>query len=75
MTSTFAYDDLEVLRNRTFDEIVVGDRASIQRTLTAADMQLFAAMSGDAAARTSTPSWPRRRASMASSRTACGAPR
>ena len=40
-------DDLEVLRNRTFDEIAVGDRASIERTLTAADIQLFAAMSGD----------------------------
>jgi phosphotransacetylase/acyl dehydratase len=45
--STFARDDLEVLRNRTFDEIAVGDRATIQRTLTAADIQLFAAMSGD----------------------------
>jgi len=50
MTSTFAQEDLEALRNRTFDEIVVGDRAAIQRTLTAADLQLFAAMSGDAAA-------------------------
>jgi len=50
MTSTFAYEDLEVLCNRTFDEIVVGDRATIQRTLTAADLQLFAAMSGDIAA-------------------------
>jgi phosphate acetyltransferase/phosphate butyryltransferase len=50
MTSTFASEDLEVLRNRTFDEIVVGDRASIQRTLTAADLQLFAAMSGDVSA-------------------------
>ena len=47
MTSTFASEDLEVLRNRTFDEIAVGDRASIERTLTAADIQLFAAMSGD----------------------------
>ena len=62
MTSTFDYEDLEVLRNRTFDEIVVGDRASIQRTLTAADIQLFAAMSGDTARpATSTPS-PRARA-------------
>ena len=43
-------EDLEIIRNRTFDEIVVGDRASIQRTLTAADLQLFAAMSGDSAA-------------------------
>jgi phosphotransacetylase/acyl dehydratase len=46
-TSTFGRDDLEVLRNRTFDEIAIGDRASIERTLTAADIQLFAAMSGD----------------------------
>ena len=30
-----------------FDEISIGDRASIERTLTAADIQLFAAMSGD----------------------------
>jgi phosphotransacetylase/acyl dehydratase len=47
MTSTFGSEDLEVLRNRTFDEIAVGDRASIERTLTASDIQLFAAMSGD----------------------------
>jgi phosphate acetyltransferase/phosphate butyryltransferase len=47
VTHTSFSDDLEILRNRTFDEIAVGDRASIQRTLTAADIQLFAAMSGD----------------------------
>ena len=47
MASTFSSQDLEVLRNRTFDEIAVGERASIERTLTAADIQLFAAMSGD----------------------------
>jgi phosphate acetyltransferase/phosphate butyryltransferase len=47
MTSTFASEDLEVLRNRPFDEIAVGDRATLQRTLTTADIQLFAAMSGD----------------------------
>jgi phosphate acetyltransferase/phosphate butyryltransferase len=41
------HTDLEILRNRTFDEIAVGDRAAIERTLTAADIQLFAAMSGD----------------------------
>ena len=39
--------DLEMIRNRTFDEIGVGDSATIERTLTAADIQLFAAMSGD----------------------------
>ena len=32
---------LAVLRNRTFDEIAVGDTAGIQRTLTPQDMQLF----------------------------------
>ena len=47
VTHTLSTDDLEVLRNRTFDEIAVGERASIERTLTAADIQLFAAMSGD----------------------------
>ena len=49
MTGTFASEDLEVLRNRTFDEIVVGDHARLERTLTAADIQLFAVMSGEAA--------------------------
>ena len=47
VTITHSRDDLEVMRNRTFDEIAVGDRCSIERTLTAADIQLFAAMSGD----------------------------
>ncbi len=35
------------IRNRTFDEIKVGDAASIVRTLTAQDIDLSAAMSGD----------------------------
>lgn len=39
--------DLSVVRNRTFDEIVIGDSAAIQRTLTAEDVQLFAVLSGD----------------------------
>lgn len=47
MTSTVSYNDLDVIRNRTFDEIALGDRVSIERTLTAADIHLFAAMSGD----------------------------
>ena len=47
MTGTFSSSDLDVIRNRTFDEIRVGDRACIERTLTAADIQLFAALSGD----------------------------
>jgi phosphotransacetylase/acyl dehydratase len=45
--NTTSSRELEVLRNRTFDEIAVGDHASIQRKLSAADIQLFAAISGD----------------------------
>jgi len=36
-----------MVRNRTFDEIAIGDTASIERTLTAEDIQLFAILSGD----------------------------
>jgi phosphotransacetylase/acyl dehydratase len=39
--------DVEFLENRTFDEIAVGDSASLTRTLTADDIALFAVMSGD----------------------------
>jgi phosphate acetyltransferase/phosphate butyryltransferase len=42
-----ADDDLRYVRNRTFDEIAIGDRACIERTLTASDVQLFAVISGD----------------------------
>jgi len=38
---------LALVRNRTFDEIAVGDSASLQRTLSAQDIQLFAVLSGD----------------------------
>lgn len=38
----------DTVENRTFDEIVVGDTASIVRTLCERDMQLFASVSGDA---------------------------
>jgi len=37
----------ETIENRTFDEIVVGDKASVSRTLTQDDIQLFARVSGD----------------------------
>ncbi len=40
-------DELQTIRNRTFDEIAIGDSASIERTLTNQDIQLFAVMSGD----------------------------
>ncbi|MBV9891232.1 MAG: bifunctional enoyl-CoA hydratase/phosphate acetyltransferase [Rhizobacter sp.] len=46
MTS-ISISQLDVIRNRTFDEISVGDTATIERTLTMADIQLFAAISGD----------------------------
>jgi phosphotransacetylase/acyl dehydratase len=42
-----ASDPLRTVRNRTFDEIAVGDTASIERTLKAEDIQLFAVLSGD----------------------------
>ena len=42
-----AVDDLRNIRNRTFDEIAVGDSASIERTLTTQDIELFAVLSGD----------------------------
>ena len=42
-----AADDLRFVRNRVFDEIAIGDRASIERTLTASDVQLCAVISGD----------------------------
>ena len=35
------------LENRTFDEIAVGDSASVTKTLTRDDIALFAAVSGD----------------------------
>lgn len=38
---------MEFLENRTFDEINVGDEASLTRTLTERDIQVFAIMSGD----------------------------
>jgi phosphate acetyltransferase len=38
---------LELIENRTFDEIQVGDAATLNRTLTERDIMLFAVMSGD----------------------------
>jgi phosphate acetyltransferase len=37
----------EMLENRTFDEIAIGDSASLSRTLGKDDIDLFAAVSGD----------------------------
>src|SRR5512146_2057739 len=38
---------MEYIENRTFDEIKVGDSASLVRTLTQDDIDIFAVMSGD----------------------------
>ncbi len=38
----------DMIENRTFDEIAIGDTASITRTLREEDIQLFALVSGDA---------------------------
>jgi len=40
-------DAMEYIENRTFDEIRVGDSATLVRTLKPEDIQLFAIMSGD----------------------------
>lgn len=37
----------EFIENRTFDEIQIGDSASLERALTLQDIKLFAALSGD----------------------------
>ncbi len=47
LPATTAGHDLGTVRNRTFDEIAVGDTASIERTLSIEDIQLFAVLSGD----------------------------
>jgi acyl dehydratase len=38
---------MSLLENRTFDEIALGERAALTRTLRREDIQLFAAVSGD----------------------------
>ena len=35
------------IENKTYEEIAIGDSASINRTLTKSDIQIFAIMSGD----------------------------
>ncbi len=40
--------DQDLLTNRTFDEIAIGDSASLARTVRPDDIELFAAVSGDA---------------------------
>ena len=44
---TIAGIQVEYIENRTFDEIEIGESASLERTLTEQDITLFAVMSGD----------------------------
>src|SRR3954462_6240965 len=41
-------DGVPMVENRTFDEIRGGDQASLQRTIAREDIQLYAAVGGDA---------------------------
>lgn len=47
LTLKAAVEATDVLENRTFDEISVGDSASLTRTRSRDDIALFAVMSGD----------------------------
>src|SRR3546814_20019514 len=38
---------MQYIENKTFDELAVGDRAEVTRTLQRQDIELFAVMSGD----------------------------
>ena len=40
---------MDMLENRTFDELAVGDTASLSRTVTERDIRLFATLSGEVA--------------------------
>ncbi len=46
-TSLRVQESLQYVENRTYDEIRVGDSATLSRTLKPQDIQLFAVMSGD----------------------------
>ena len=45
---------MELIENRTFEEINIGDTAVLERTLTEQDITLFAVMSATSTPRTST---------------------
>ncbi|QDQ25619.1 bifunctional enoyl-CoA hydratase/phosphate acetyltransferase [Chitinimonas arctica] len=46
-TKTSTHESLGMVYNRVFDEIAIGDHASMERTLTTEDITLFAVLSGD----------------------------
>lgn len=45
--SQASHDAFQIIRNRSFDEIAVGEGAGIERTLTHQEIQLFAVLAGD----------------------------
>lgn len=47
MLETYTMSNEEFLENRTLEEINIGDTASITKTVTKKDIQVFAIMSGD----------------------------
>ncbi len=47
LMNALSADASSFIENRTFAEIKVGDQASLVRTLSRRDIELFAAMSGD----------------------------
>lgn len=47
MAGSAAATEVRIIENKTFDEIAVGDTASLSRQLTIEDIELFAVMSGD----------------------------
>jgi phosphotransacetylase/acyl dehydratase len=47
MTGSATPTNVRMIENKTFDEIAVGDTASLSRRLTIEDIELFAVMSGD----------------------------
>ena len=63
---------MERIENRTFDELKIGDNASLVHTLTYKDIQVFAAMSGDVNPAHVDPVFARTICSIRSSRMACG---
>jgi phosphate acetyltransferase len=65
----------DYIENRTFDEIEVGDSATLVRTLRHEDIQMFAIMSGDINPAHVDPEYATPPACARSSPTACGAAR
>ena len=66
--------EADLVENRTFDEIEVGESASFERAITRRDIELFAAVSGDANPTISTRRSPRLPTWTVSSPMACRPP-